>query len=48
MDVRLDFSGFSEPFLNRESSRMMRLAYQKGYQVVLYTTLVGFRREDLD
>jgi radical SAM protein with 4Fe4S-binding SPASM domain len=26
---------------------MMRLAYQKGYQIVLYTTLVGFRQEDL-
>ena len=47
-DVRLDFSGFSEPFANRESSLMMRQAYQDGYQVALFTTLVGFRQEDLD
>jgi radical SAM protein with 4Fe4S-binding SPASM domain len=46
-NVRLDFSGFSEPFLNREASRMMRVAYRKGYEIVLYTTLTGFRREDL-
>jgi radical SAM protein with 4Fe4S-binding SPASM domain len=46
--VRIDFSGFSEPFLNRESSLMMQRAYQRGYQVTLYTTLVGFRQDDLD
>lgn len=47
-NVRIDFSGFSEPFANRESSRMMLHAYQKGYRVALFTTLVGFRQEDLD
>lgn len=47
-DVRIDFSGFSEPFANRESSRMMRHAYEQGYQVALFTTLIGFRQEDLD
>jgi radical SAM protein with 4Fe4S-binding SPASM domain len=46
--VRLDFSGFSEPFLNRESSLMMRHAFQSGYQVALYTTLVGFDQGHLD
>jgi radical SAM protein with 4Fe4S-binding SPASM domain len=47
-EVRLDFSGFSEPFLNRDSSKMMRYAFQKGYQVVLYTTLVGFTANDAE
>lgn len=47
-DVRLDFSGFSEPFLNRDSSKMMLHAYQNGYQVVLYTTLVGFTPHDAE
>jgi radical SAM protein with 4Fe4S-binding SPASM domain len=47
-NVRLDFSGFSEPFANRESALMMRRAYQDGYQVALFTTLVGFRQEDLE
>jgi radical SAM protein with 4Fe4S-binding SPASM domain len=46
--VRLDFSGFSEPFLNRDSSRMMLHAYQNGYQVVLYTTLTGFTPHDAE
>ena len=47
-NVRLDFSGFSEPFINHDSSLMMRYAYQNGYRVALFTTLVGFRPEDLD
>lgn len=47
-NVRLDFSGFSEPFANRESSLMMRYAYEQGYRVALYTTLIGFRQKDLD
>jgi radical SAM protein with 4Fe4S-binding SPASM domain len=47
-NVRLDFSGFSEPFANRDSSLMMRHAYEQGYHVALYTTLVGFRQKDLD
>ncbi|NTU60446.1 MAG: hypothetical protein HGA98_05250, partial [Deltaproteobacteria bacterium] len=47
-DVRLDFSGFSEPFGNPDSSRMMRLACESGYDVALYTTLVGLRESDLD
>ncbi len=47
-NVRLDFSGFSEPFINHDSSLMMRHAYQNGYRVALFTTLVGFRRDDLD
>ena len=47
-EVRLDFSGFSEPFLNRDASRMIHHAYQNGYQVVLYTTLVGFTPQDAE
>lgn len=47
-NVRLDFSGFSEPFMNRDSSLMMRYAFQNGYRIALFTTLVGFRKEDLD
>jgi radical SAM protein with 4Fe4S-binding SPASM domain len=47
-EVRLDFSGFSEPFLNRDSSKMMLHAYQNGYQIALYTTLVGFTPHDAE
>jgi radical SAM protein with 4Fe4S-binding SPASM domain len=46
--VRLDFSGFSEPLLNRDSSKMIRHAYDQGYQVVLYTTLIGFTAQDAE
>lgn len=47
-DVQIHFSGFSEPFGNRKSSRMMKYAYDRGYEVVLYTTLVGLTEEDVD
>ncbi|MEJ2200693.1 MAG: SPASM domain-containing protein [Desulfuromonadaceae bacterium] len=46
--VRLDFSGFSEPFANPEASLMMRHAVEQGYRVALFTTLVGFKSRDLD
>lgn len=41
------FAGFSEPFLNPKCGDMIRYAYDSGYQVALYTTLVGMREEDL-
>lgn len=47
-EVRLDFSGFSEPFLNRDSSKMMLHAYRNGYRVVLYSTLLGFTPHDAE
>jgi len=46
-NVRIDFSGFSEAFLNSESSRMMRHAIEEGYRVNLYTTFVGFNENDI-
>lgn len=41
-DVHIHFSGFSESMLNDESVDMMIHANQEGYEVVLYSTLVGF------
>lgn len=46
--VRIDFSGFSEPFANREAARMMKWAHRQGYGVGLFTTLVGLRPEDVE
>lgn len=40
--TQIHFSGFSESMLNDESVDMMIHAHNEGYQVVLYTTLVGF------
>lgn len=47
-NVRIDFSGFSEPFANREAALMMRWAHRQGYGVGLFTTLVGLREEDVE
>ena len=47
-NVQIDFSGFSEPFYNPESSRMMRYALERGYRTVLYTTLGGFNQQHAD
>lgn len=41
------FAGYSEAFLNKRSSYMMRYAIEQGYTVTLYTTLVGFEFKDL-
>jgi radical SAM protein with 4Fe4S-binding SPASM domain len=41
-DVRIDFSGFSEVFLNVYGSHMIRYAINQGYIVTIYTTLEGF------
>lgn len=42
--VRIHFSGFCEPFLNEDCGHMIDVAYGSGYEVVVYTTLVGFNR----
>ncbi len=47
-NVRIDFSGMCEPFQNKEASRMMRLAYESEYKIVLYTTLNGFNKNDVE
>lgn len=47
-DVKVEFSGFSEAFLNKESSLMMKHAIDSGYHVELFTTLVGFSESDLN
>lgn len=46
-DVRIDFSGFSEVFCHPEGSKFILLASERGYKVVLYTTLVGFKDSDI-
>jgi len=42
-DCQIDFTGFSEPFLNPNACRMIEAAYATGRQVHLYTTLVGLK-----
>lgn len=44
-ETKIHFSGFSESFLNDDSVDMMIHAYDNGFGVILYTTLVGFTLE---
>lgn len=42
------FSGMSEPFLNADCAKMIKYAYEKGYKISLFTTLMGMKEEDLE
>jgi hypothetical protein len=45
--VRINFAGFSEPFLNKRAVDMIELAKAEDYTTTLYSTLVGLRAEDV-
>lgn len=45
---RVDFSGMSEAFLNPHACDMVGTAVAKGYEVHLYTTLVGLKSGCVD
>jgi len=45
LTTKIHFSGFSEPFLTPEAEIMMVVAYQKGFIVLLNTTLEGFTED---
>lgn len=40
-DVHMTFAGFSEPFVNQETIKMIESAYRKGHKIRIYSTLVG-------
>lgn len=44
-ETKIHFSGFSESLLNDESVDMMIYAYNNGFSVILYTTLIGFNED---
>lgn len=46
--VRIDFSGFSEPWLNPECTQMVLEGYNRGFNMTVYTTCVGMTTEDID
>lgn len=46
-DIRIDWSGFCEPFLNQEAVKMILYAKEKGYKQTLFTTLSGISMDDL-
>jgi len=45
-DVRIDFSGMCEPFVNKHCTDMIIYAAEKGHPLALYTTLQGATLED--
>jgi hypothetical protein len=46
--VRVTFSGFTEPWLNRACTDMLLWAYYKGHPVAAFTTGVGMMPEDVE
>jgi hypothetical protein len=47
-NIRIDFSGMSEPWLNPECSRMLEYAVDRGHPIAVYTTLLGVNAADLN
>lgn len=46
MEVRIDFSGYVEPFFNPVCGKMLELAVKSGREVHVYTTLMGMTEDD--
>lgn len=47
LNTVIDFAGFGEPFLNSDAIEMMEFACDSGFETILYTSLVGLKKEDL-
>ena len=45
--VAIHFSGFAEPFLNPQCLDMIEHAHSKGHKIVLFSTLVGLKKENV-
>lgn len=48
VDVRIEFSGMSEPFLNKDCLNMILYARKKGHPIGMYSTLVGLTEDMLN
>ena len=47
-NIIITFGGFSEPFLNDECTDMIIYAFNQGYPIALFTTLVGLSIRDME
>jgi hypothetical protein len=47
-NVEIIFSGFSEPWLNPECTKMVLYAHEKGHKISVFTTLVGMKPSDIE
>lgn len=41
LNVEIRFAGMCEPWLNKECTRMVLLAHERGFRIAVFTTLVG-------
>ena len=48
LTTRIDFAGYTEPYLNKDCSKMLKYAHDKGHIVSVFTTLVGANESDVD
>lgn len=46
--VRITFAGFTEPWLNKDTTDMLLYAHTKGHLVAVFTTGIGMTIEDVD
>jgi hypothetical protein len=47
-EVRITFSGFTEPWLNKNCTDMLLYAHEQGHPVSAFTTGIGMTVEDID
>lgn len=47
-DLRIDFSGMAEPWLNPDCLAMLHFAAERGHRLAVFTTLLGMKATDLD
>lgn len=48
VEITIIFAGFSEPWLNREATKMLVYAHEKGHPVAVFTTAVGMSLQDVE
>ena len=47
-EIRITFSGFIEPYMNKYCSDMMLYAHEQGHRVSVFTTAVGMTLKDVE
>jgi len=47
-DVDIHFSGYSEPWLHPECTKMLLYAFEKGHRISVFSTLVGMTVKDVE
>lgn len=47
-EITIIFSGFTEPFLNTETTNMILYAHEKGHKLAIFTTGIGMSIDDFD